>query len=144
MYHPRVGGMWLEELSGFSHDPVSFATLPSSLGKEVDVLQGKQMIAVCGLNCATCNIREATHDAAVAQSIADWFKEELDTVKLRTFTALVPGENGRNTGRRTVGFCNAAWLKKDRSTARNAKRSHTTNWRHGRRRASDTPGLSSD
>ena len=39
-----------------------------------------ERFAVCGLDCATCDIREATHDEAVAQSIVDWFEEELDTV----------------------------------------------------------------
>jgi len=76
----RVGGMWLEELSDFSHDPVSLATLKRSLRKEVGVLPEKQMIAVCGLDCTSCDIREAPHDKALAQSIADWFKDERDTI----------------------------------------------------------------
>lgn len=33
----RVGGMWLEELSDFSRDPVSLATLKRSLRKEMGV-----------------------------------------------------------------------------------------------------------
>jgi hypothetical protein len=42
------------------------------MGKE------KEMIAVCGLECHTCDIREAAHDPRIAQEIADWFKKELN------------------------------------------------------------------
>lgn len=35
-----------------------------------------EMIAVCGLLCHDCDIRQATEDPKVAQKIADWFKRE--------------------------------------------------------------------
>ncbi|MDH5684386.1 MAG: DUF3795 domain-containing protein [bacterium] len=38
-----------------------------------------QMIAVCGLDCKDCDIREATNNPKIAQEIADWFKKERNT-----------------------------------------------------------------
>ena len=37
-------------------------------------------IAACGLDCTNCDIREATRNPKLAQSIADWFKDELGEV----------------------------------------------------------------
>ncbi len=34
------------------------------------------MIAVCGLNCGTCDIRRAPKDPEAAQSVVTWFKKE--------------------------------------------------------------------
>lgn len=36
-----------------------------------------QMIAVCGLDCGECDIRQGKDDSAIAQHIIEWFKEEL-------------------------------------------------------------------
>lgn len=36
----------------------------------------KEMIAVCGLNCESCDIRRAPEDPEAAQRIVAWFKKE--------------------------------------------------------------------
>ena len=38
----------------------------------------REMIAVCGLECHKCDIREATHNPQIARENADWFKKELN------------------------------------------------------------------
>ncbi len=38
--------------------------------------QEDQMIAVCGLECGSCDILQATNDPKIAQRIVDWFKKE--------------------------------------------------------------------
>ena len=35
-----------------------------------------EMIAVCGLDCGSCDIRKAPHDLEAAQRIVAWFKKE--------------------------------------------------------------------
>ncbi|MCW3994294.1 MAG: DUF3795 domain-containing protein [Candidatus Bathyarchaeota archaeon] len=44
------------------------------------MLGEKQMVAVCGLNCAKCEIFQASSNRDLAQKIVDWFKKERDTV----------------------------------------------------------------
>lgn len=41
-------------------------------------MSSDKMIAVCGLECHKCDIREATNDPKVAGEIVDWFKKELN------------------------------------------------------------------
>ena len=36
----------------------------------------KEMIAICGLDCGSCDIRKAPHDAEAGQRIVAWFKKE--------------------------------------------------------------------
>ncbi len=36
------------------------------------------MIAVCGLDCLNCDMREATSNPGLQQKIAAWFKKELN------------------------------------------------------------------
>ena len=43
-----------------------------------------ELMAVCGLDCTVCDIRQAPNDPELAKRIADWFKKELNTdVKLK-------------------------------------------------------------
>ena len=35
-----------------------------------------QLIGACGLDCQTCDIRQATNDPKVAREISDWFKKQ--------------------------------------------------------------------
>jgi hypothetical protein len=51
--------------------------------------QREEMIAVCGLECHKCDIREATDNPQVAQQIADWFKKKRnEDVKLEDIRCL--------------------------------------------------------
>jgi hypothetical protein len=43
------------------------------------MMEEKQMIAVCGLNCGECDIFQASNNRELAQKIVDWFKKERDT-----------------------------------------------------------------
>lgn len=36
---------------------------------------GGEMIAVCGLDCGVCDIRQAAGDPGLARGIVDWFRE---------------------------------------------------------------------
>jgi len=36
----------------------------------------KEMIAVCGLDCSSCDIRKASHDSEAARRLVAWFKKE--------------------------------------------------------------------
>ncbi len=38
--------------------------------------EDQAMIAVCGLECHKCDIRQASNDPKIAQEIVDWFKKE--------------------------------------------------------------------
>ena len=37
-----------------------------------------EMIAVCGLDCSSCDIRLATTDENLAKKVAEWFKKDLN------------------------------------------------------------------
>jgi hypothetical protein len=91
--------------------------------------EGKgEMMGVCGLDCASCEIRRLPFDAVAAAKTVAWFRKEgwleksegVEEALARSMYCQGCQGIGRCIGRPIVGFCNAAWTGSTFSPALNA------------------------
>jgi hypothetical protein len=116
-------------------------------------------IAVCGLDCSVCDIRRVPSDAAAAQRVVAWFRDQGWLAQDEGVTAIIQRSMyckgcrddrsvhwspecwilGPCTGRRNAGSCAAAWTRRVWNSATSVRSSPACGFRSGPRVRS-TPG----